>query len=124
MLVLSQVLKIDVPAYQNMPKDKEEKLAFLRAKLKQLLAPNFNSHRQVIYPALIEWCFSDAVLLDELRQEEDEILETIHALKEADDMQLHEIGILIEELVRKKERQLYEKMQQEFGDKLSELELN
>lgn len=122
MLILAQVLKSDVPPYQNMPKDNAGKLDFLHQKLIELIVPNFLAHRKVLYPALIEWSFSNAALMDELRDQEDNITESIHMLKEADEMELHEIGLQIEELVRKKERQLYQQIQEELEGKLVELD--
>lgn len=121
MLVLSQVLKVDVPDYKEMPKTAVEKLSFLKTKLKNLIAPNFQLHREVIYPALIEWSFSDAVLMDEIRADEEAILSAINELKIADAASLDAIGIGIEQLVRKKERVLYQKMQNEFEHRLEEL---
>lgn len=123
MLVMAQVLKSDVPAYNAMPKTSLEKFQFLKNKLSNLIVPNFHLHRYKLYPALIEWSFSDASLMDEIKGDEEEILISINSLSEADEATLNEIGISIEELVRKKERQLYQKIQIECGDKLSELDL-
>ncbi len=123
MLVLAQVLKADVPDYKNMPNTVEAKTDFLNQKLKNLILPNFKIHKNRLYPAFIEWGFSGGQLMDEITTQEHKLIEEIVAPEKHSEETLNEIGYAIEQLVRKKERYLYQAVQEECKEQLDQFEL-
>ncbi|GAB3330730.1 hypothetical protein GCM10027429_08440 [Marivirga atlantica] len=123
MLVLAQVLKADVPDYKNMPNTVEAKAGFLNQKLKDLILPNFKIHKNSLYPAFIEWGFSGSKLMDEVTMQEHDLIQEIVGPEQHNEESLNEIGYAIEQLVRKKERYLYEAVQEECKEQLDQFEL-
>lgn len=124
-LVLAQLLKADVPDYEGLPKTIEGKREYLLKKFNEVILPNFANHRNIFYPAIIQWGFQDELLLQQIQQWEDDVLMICKSIKEENaisSMQLNELGYTLDRLVRAKERELYQKVQARFSAELEELQ--
>lgn len=126
MLVLAQVLKLDVPDYKGMPVTLEGKIDFTKRKFEEIILPNINKHRRLLYPNILKWGFPDEGLVEHLQEMEDEILKIGKAIREGHDyseIQLSDFGYSLDTLVRIKERELYEMVQVRFNEKLNEFNI-
>ncbi len=126
MLVLAQVLKADVPDYKGMPNTLEAKVDFINLKFKEIILPNINKHRKLLYPNILKWGFPDKGLIEHIEELEDEILKTCKAIREGyyySEMKLSDFGYSLDTLVRIRERELYEMIQVRFSIELNELNI-
>lgn len=124
MLVLAQVLKTDVPDYIGMPTTVEGKHQFLLEKFEEVILPNLNKHRNLFYPAILQWGFTDQDLLQRIQEKEDDVVLICKEIKDGNilnNTQLNELGYALDTLVRMKERELYEKVQARYSLELEEL---
>jgi hypothetical protein len=119
MLVLAQVLKSDVPDYKNMPTDCPGKSAYAIQVYKQVIVPYLSTNTNKLYPGLISANFPENGLLEEVKRMENRMIDCFENLLHAEDTEEYELdklGCLIESLVRKKERQLFERVQCVLSD--------
>ncbi|MBK6266440.1 hypothetical protein JKA74_15450 [Marivirga sp. S37H4] len=126
MLVVSQVLKSDVPDYKGMPSGLKEKNIFLKEKFKEVIVPNINMHRKQLYPALLKGNFSNVELIEKIKEQEDLILLVYKELiigNVLQESQLNDLGYAIDSMIRVKERKLYELIQSESEINLDDLEI-
>jgi len=124
-LVLAQLLKIDVPDYKGMPQNPLDKLKFCHEQFKQYVLPNMEAHRRVLYPQVKIWGFSMWQLVENIKEKEEQLLVDYKALNSqspALENALNDLGYLLDEWVRIKERKLYEAVQAQFDEALATLD--
>ena len=119
-LVLAQVLRSDVAPYKGMPDTPEGKNEYLQSGKKQLLLKNIQYHRKKLYAVLAEDQPAFNKHLHHLDELENEIVYQLseETLSEDD---LHELGMQIQDLVRYRERVLYESIQENCPELLETL---
>ena len=120
MLITAQVMKMDVPAYKGLPETESQKVEYLKEQSSSYLLKNISFHKKEIYPALMEKSKELHSLIHSISEMENELIEELANLDGADEEQLHEIGLLIQGIVRKRERELYQKIQEKLPDWLNE----
>ena len=124
-LVLAQLLKVDVPDYKGMPQNPVDKLEFCQGQFEQYVLPKMEAHRRVFYPQLKIWGFSMWQLVENIKEKEEQLLVDYKALDSqspALENALNDLGYLLDEWVRIKERKLYEAVQAQFDEALGTLD--
>jgi len=124
-LLLAQQMKEGAAPYKGYPTDLEGKIRYLFSEYEEKLKPHFADEENILFPAARKCSPGLAALADELVREHRQLFKMINDVPASPDKKeaLNEIGKLLEQHIRKEERQLFEMMQQELGaGELSELE--
>lgn len=114
-LILAQLLKLDVPNYRGLPDTPEGKRSYLLHIFDTLLKGHIQKEETVLIPNIKD---RDEVL-DELsaqiKTEHQEIIDRVEALRQNKDTppeeELDELGKLLEQHVRKEEREWFARIQ-------------
>jgi len=114
-LVLAQLLKHGSPPYRGLPDDLNGKIDYLANHFRESLLPHMILEEQVLYPFIKEKVFFLDELVEDLEREHQEmtfIFNEIIANRDWKD--LDRLGTLLEIHIRKEERVLFQKLQDEL----------
>lgn len=117
-LQLAQLIKKNAPAYKNLPNDLEGKKSYTLNFYENDLLHHFYLEENIILPAVKGRNKEIDKLFDEMILEHKNIIKLIEALKKNIDVEnnLNEIGILLQNHIRKEEQILFEKIQEELSE--------
>lgn len=120
-LLLAQLLKKNAPPYKGLPKDPLGKMKYAVEAFKSDLIIHFKDEEEILFPLLKGKSDEIDTLIDELLDEHKKIEHGIASLNKSDDLanDLDEIGVILENHIRKEERILFQKV----PSVLSEVEL-
>lgn len=123
-LMLAQLIKKDAPVYKGLPTDSTGKVKYAIEKWKSELIPHFNNEEKILFPFVRGRDKEIDKLIDEILREHKILNELFELLESESSVEntLNEIGILLENHIRKEERELFQLIQKVFGDKLKKLE--
>jgi iron-sulfur cluster repair protein YtfE (RIC family) len=118
-LLLAQQMKHGAAPYKGYPADTEGKIKFLFSDYEEKLKPHFAAEENILFPAVKNLTPQISSLVDELIEEHRKIFLLVEEVKSATDKkeQLNIIGVLLEQHLRKEERQLFEMIQQTMIEK-------
>ena len=124
-LLLAQQMKTGAAPYKGYPVDLEGKVRYLFSEYEQKLKPHFADEENILFPAVAKHSSEIASLVNELAKEHRQLFSLIESVSSARDPKevLNNIGVLLEQHIRKEERKLFELIQQTLSDEeLTELE--
>ena len=124
-LQLAQLLKKNSPKFKNLPNDLEGKKNYTISFYENDLLHHFYLEENIILPAVKGRNKEIDKLFEEIIVEHKNIESAVEYLKKSNNIEnkLNEIGIMLQEHIRKEEQILFEKIQKELSEKeLSELE--
>ena len=124
-LQLAQLIKKNSPKFKNLPNDLEGKKNYTISFYENDLLHHFYLEENIILPAVKGRNKEIDKLLEEIIVEHKNIESAVEYLKKSNNIEnkLNEIGIMLQEHIRKEEQILFEKIQKELSEKeLSELE--
>jgi iron-sulfur cluster repair protein YtfE (RIC family) len=124
-LLLAQQMKHGAAPYHGYPTDTEGKIQYLLSDYEEKLKPHFAAEENILFPAVKNLSPEISSLVDELVSEHREIFSLIEGVNAASDKkeQMNKIGVLLDQHIRKEERQLFELVQQIMNEsELLELE--
>lgn len=122
-LILAQVLKADSPDYPRLPKTVPGKLGFAQEKWSELIQPHIQREEQILFPAIRGFSEKIDQLILELEDDHTEIEIGFNRLEaDANVIQaMDNLGHLLEEHVRKEERQFFQLIQDEMPNQVESL---
>ncbi|MFZ1518548.1 MAG: hemerythrin domain-containing protein [Ignavibacteriaceae bacterium] len=117
-LLLAMILKKNAPKINNLPTDLLGKMNYAKKMYDDELEQHFRDEEQFVFPFLINKDPELDELLNEIIEEHIILKEKIFSLYDSPKLsdQLNEIGVVLENHVRKEERILFEKAQQILSD--------
>lgn len=112
-LLLAQLLKKDAPPYKGLPQDSVGKMNYAIEAFNSDLTIHFKDEEEILFPLLRDKSSELEKLIDELLDEHKVIEKGISSLKQSDELvkQLDEIGVILENHIRKEERILFQEAQ-------------
>ena len=114
-LILTQVLRNDVPDYRGMPDTPADKREYALDQYRQLIAPHFEEEESWLFPAAQQGGLQLRDMVRQLEEEHRQIrarFELLPEVPEADlSHQLHELALLLSTHVRFEERLFFETLQ-------------
>ena len=112
-LLLAQLIKKDAPDYNGLPKDLIGKMNYAKEVYTNDLVQHFKDEEELVFPFLKGKNKEVDKLISEILNEHILLKQKILSLDKNSDLinQLDEIGILLDEHIRKEERILFEKAQ-------------
>lgn len=122
-LMLAQLIKKGAPEYKGLPSDLAGKVAYTKESWEKELKLHFENEENILFPFLKGKEESIDRLIDEILAEHIQINKLIMSLDKKNNHEeiLDELGNLIEQHIRKEERQLFQKIQSIFGSELNGL---
>jgi len=124
-LLLAQQMKAGAAPYKGYPTDVEGKIHYLFSDYEEKLKPHFAAEENILFPAVKNRSPEISTLVGELISEHRQLFSLIESVNTTADKKerLNEIGMLLEQHIRKEERRLFEMIQQAMnGEELLELE--
>ena len=124
-LQLAQLIKKNSPKFKNLPNDLEGKKNYIITFYENDLLHHFYLEENIILPAVKGRNKEIDKLFEEMIVEHKNIERTVESLKENTDIEdkLDEIGLMLQDHIRKEEKILFEKIQDELSeDELQKLE--
>lgn len=123
-LRLAQLIKKDAPEYKDLPNDIDGKVQYTINAWEEELQYHFKNEEEILFPAVENRDEKLDELIDEILMEHKEIKFKINQLKTTDEKEeiLNDLGFMLEQHIRKEERELFDRIQEVFGEeKLNEL---
>ena len=117
-LIAAQLLKKGAANYKGMPSGFEGKLKYIVNFFYEHLIPHFKDEEEKLFPIIINKETEIDKLVDELLLEHKEIekhIKTVEEKKHSEET-LNELGMLLDNHIRKEERQLFELIQEKFNE--------
>jgi len=117
-LQLAQLIKKNSPEFKNLPNDLEGKKSYTINFYENDLLHHFYLEENIILPAVKGRNNEIDELFEEIIAEHKNIESAIESLKENSNIEnkLNEIGILLQNHIRKEEQVLFEKIQKELSE--------
>ena len=118
-------MKAGAAPYKGYPTDVEGKIHYLFSDYEEKLKPHFAAEENILFPAVKNRSPEISTLVGELISEHRQLFSLIESVNTTADKKerLNEIGMLLEQHIRKEERRLFEMIQQAMnGEELLELE--
>ena len=118
-LLLAQLIKKDAPNYNGLPNDLIGKMNYAKEVYTNDLVQHFKDEEELVFPFLKGKNKEVDKLISEILNEHILLKQKIISLDKNSDLinQLDEIGILLDEHIRKEERILFEKAQVLLNEK-------
>lgn len=123
-LRLAQLIKEDAPEYKDLPNDIEGKAKYTISAWEEELQYHFKNEEEILFPAVENIDGKIDELIDEILIEHEEIEYKINQLTTTHEKEniLNDLGYMLEQHIRKEERELFDRIQVVFGEeKLNEL---
>jgi len=117
-LRLAQLIKKDAPVYKDLPNDAEGKISYTIKAWEEELKYHFKNEEEILFPAVENRDEKINELIDELLVEHEEIEYKISQLKTSSEKEeiLNDLGYILEQHIRKEERELFDRIQEVFGE--------
>jgi hemerythrin-like domain-containing protein len=117
-LILAQQLKKDAPRYKGMPSTLDEKKKYTIAFYKSELKKHFSDEEKILFPAAVNKSQGLDRLIQEIISEHKIIELLIRDLEKSADLELvlDELGKLLENHIRKEERELFVEIEKILSD--------
>lgn len=117
-LRLAQLIKKDAPVYKDLPNDVEGKISYTIKAWEEELNYHFKNEEEILFPAVENRDEKIDELIDELLVEHEEIEYKISQLKTSSEKEeiLNDLGYILEQHIRKEERELFDRIQEVFGE--------
>jgi len=117
-LLLAQLLKKNAPPYKGLPQEPTGKMKYAIEAFNSDLKIHFKDEEEILFPLLRDKSSELDKLIDELLDEHNIIEKGISSLKQSDELvkQLDEIGVILENHIRKEERILFQGAQSVLSD--------
>jgi iron-sulfur cluster repair protein YtfE (RIC family) len=121
-LMLAQLIKSGSPEYKGLPNTLAGKVQHAVNFFEEHLIPHFKKEEEILFPAAKSKSSKIDNLVDELMQQHKTIYSLIDKLKSSSspEAELNELGILLDNHIRKEERELFQIIQ----DTLTENDMN
>ncbi len=120
MLLLSQLLKRNAPAYRGLPTTPEGKSAYAREQFKELLEGHFQKEERILFPYLKERVPSLEGMINQLLEEHQVLIQLFQQLfnnrSTADVNLLDSLGRKLEYHIRKEEREFFQEVQKRLSE--------
>ena len=123
-LILAQLIKKGAPEYKDLPKDPGHKKAYALDVWENELKKHFDNEEKILFPFIAGRSREIDILINEILNEHAQIKSLFNSLETGNNFQeiLDEIGILLDNHIRKEERELFRIIQDHFSDsELNEL---
>lgn len=124
-LMLAQLVKANSPEYKGLPKTIEDKKHYAEKFFEENLIPHFKKEEDILFPLAKSKGDEIEKLVEELIQQHKKIYSLIEMLKSSaqPEIELDELGKLLESHIRKEERELFQMVQKILSeDELEKLE--
>ena len=122
--MLAQLIKKGAPEYKGLPTDLAGKVNHVKDSWKTELKIHFENEENILFPIVSGNDGEIDDLIKTLLEEHERIISLISQLDTSNEKEkvLNELGVLLELHIRSEERNLFEKIQDVFPDKLDMLE--
>ncbi|MBN1301887.1 MAG: hemerythrin domain-containing protein [Melioribacteraceae bacterium] len=117
-LLLAQLIKDGAPEYKGLPKDIKGKTAYALDAWESELKIHFENEEKILFPFVLGREILLDKLISEIKEEHSKIKSLCEDLKTSSNKNdlLNELGLALENHIRKEERILFEKIQEVFDD--------
>lgn len=117
-LLLSMLIKKDAPNYKDLPNDVAGKVKYTINAWENELKQHFKNEEEILFPFVADRDENLDIMIDEILIEHEEIEFKINQLKNTNEPEeiLNDLGYLLEQHIRKEERELFELIQNAFSD--------
>jgi len=117
-LLLAMLIKKDAPNYNGLPNDIEGKVKYTINAWETELKQHFINEEEILFPFVADRDDNLDIMIDEILIEHEEIEYKVNQLKDTDEPEeiLNDLGYLLEQHIRKEERELFELIQNAFSD--------
>lgn len=121
-LMLAQLIKLGSPEFKGLPNTVAGKVRHTVNFFQEHLIPHFRKEEDILFPSSKNKSNEIDCLIDELMQQHKTIYSLIDKLKNSSNPEdeLNELGVLLDNHIRKEERELFQVIQ----DILTEKEMN
>jgi iron-sulfur cluster repair protein YtfE (RIC family) len=122
-LLLAQLIKKGAPKYEGLPKDIKGKVEHVKQSWDNELKLHFENEEKILFPAVKGKEKELDKLITEILDEHIKIKLLVKSLDESKNIEdtLNELGIALEQHIRKEERQVFQKIQNLFSEELDGL---
>jgi iron-sulfur cluster repair protein YtfE (RIC family) len=122
-LMLAQLIKKGAPEYKGMPSDLAGKVAYTKESWEKELKFHFENEENILFPFVKGKNESVDGLIEVILAEHIQIKKLIMSLDKTNNYEeiLDQLGNMLEQHIRKEERQLFQKIQSIFGSELNSL---
>lgn len=123
-LMMAQLIKKGAPEYKGLPVDLAGKIKFVKHSWETELKLHFENEEKILFPFVKGKNEEIDKLIDEILDEHIKIKNLILELDSTNNYEtvLNNLGLLLEQHIRKEERKLFTMIQTHFNDDLTELE--
>jgi iron-sulfur cluster repair protein YtfE (RIC family) len=123
-LMLAQLIKKGAPEYKGLPTDTIGKVKYAKEAWEKELKLHFNNEEKILFPFVKDKDEDLDKLIGEILEEHKQIKALLKNLDTSQNKEevLNDLGILLEQHIRKEERQVFKMIQLLFEDELNELE--
>ena len=123
-LMLAQLIKKGAPEYKDLPTDIAGKVKYTKDIWENELKQHFTNEEKILFPVMKGKDEEIDILIEEILEEHIKIKSLVADLNKTENYEttLNNLGILLEQHIRKEERQLFVKIQTLFENELNDLE--
>lgn len=123
-LMLAQLIKKDAPEYKDLPNDTDGKVKHVIDSWRNELKFHFENEENVLLPAIVGKNEEIDNLIEEILSEHKLIENLVLGLAKSSNVvsDLNELGLILENHIRKEERQLFHLIQTHFPNELDNLD--
>lgn len=123
-LLLAQLIKKNAPVYKDLPNNTEGKVKHVINSWENELKFHFENEEKILFPAIVGKNKEIDDLVEEILSEHKLIKNLVLGLEKADNTVslLNELGLMLENHIRKEERQLFQLIQTHFPKELDNLD--
>jgi iron-sulfur cluster repair protein YtfE (RIC family) len=122
-LMLAQLIKKGAPEFKGLPTDIEGKITYTKESWENELKFHFDNEENILFPAVSGKNDEINILIHELIKEHSDIKNKINQLNKLPEIEnnLNDLGYLLENHIRKEERDFFQKLQKICKSELDEL---
>lgn len=122
-LILAQLIKSDIPTLPNQPQTVNEKVEHVKKAWKEELEIHFENEENILFPTVKGRDKKLDIFISNILDEHKQIEKMIKSLNKNNNLEekLNELGILLEDHIRKEERELFQLIQEVMGNDLDNL---
>lgn len=123
-LMLAQLIKKGAPEYKDLPKDLYSKIKYTKNSWENELKLHFENEEKILFPFVKGKDNQLDILISEIIEEHLTIKNLVKDLdySDKDEEKLNDLGIALENHIRKEERVIFQKIQLLFKDELNQLD--
>jgi iron-sulfur cluster repair protein YtfE (RIC family) len=119
-LIIARWLRKDAPAFRNMPVEHDEKVLYMQNQGTALLCTHFEKEEKLLFPFVYGFNNWIDQVIQELKTDHEIILNLCSKLMlgSQTEISLDELGVLLENHIRKEERLFFEAIQRAFDERV------